>query len=456
VVAQTAKQQASAAALVQTKHSGDLATIKRNNSSNFSGLSAARKVDVTPSTSVLPKYKTRKPNKEVVSSAWVEVRLAMPRSIGSDQFADLTQNEADVKSTSSSSSSSIPAPSMSSERWVHVDVVQKLFDQPQAVEMSVRKGLPVHYVVAIETSLESGRQFAVDVTARYQHLHRHTTAREKDTRTLLTGWFQSTVMAMTHKDKRFHSYDSKGGDDEWQWQSISNLPVFDHTSSSSSCQTHEGVIDLCGDDEIILTSQVVSSFDLSVEYDEVLNPLDGQQSSSSRKKRKASSALDSEEQELSALHKVAHTAIPTRFADFKDHPLYLLERHLLLDEALHPAARTATLVGVFRGEIVHLRKFHEKLKTRVQWRRELRSVIPGEEPIRISTRKKMTVVGGDGEGTSFSNSSSSGDNTVQIRMFGSWQTQPMEVGGVVATSYFVVHDIFLSRRFLKLKVELFP
>ena len=111
--------------------------------------------------------------------------------------------------------------------------------------------------------------------------------------------------------------------------------------------------------------------------------------------------------------------LPTRLIDFKDHPVYLLERYLLANEVLHPIHKKA--VGIFRGENVYLKEHKEIVKNKTQWRRAMRSVRPGEEPQKV-TQKRFTDEKGD-------QSSSSGGNVTmkEIPLFGIWQTDPLAV-----------------------------
>ena len=113
--------------------------------------------------------------------------------------------------------------------------------------------------------------------------------------------------------------------------------------------------------------------------------------------------------------------LPTRFIDFKDHPIYFLERYLLASEALHPFQKKS--VSLFRGENVYLQSHRQLLKSKWQWRREMRAVRDGEEPYKVSQRKIMN------ESDSSSSSSSSNNHTdmKEIPLYGVWQTTVLEV-----------------------------
>jgi len=112
--------------------------------------------------------------------------------------------------------------------------------------------------------------------------------------------------------------------------------------------------------------------------------------------------------------------LPTKFQDYKDHPVYFLERHMLSEQALHPTAR---VVAVFKGESVYLQAHKENLRTKLQWRRSLRQVRRGGEPIKVVQRSVRTQndngEGGEGGGD--------GNKTIELRLFGSWQTEKIVV-----------------------------
>ena len=93
---------------------------------------------------------------------------------------------------------------------------------------------------------------------------------------------------------------------------------------------------------------------------------------------------------------------------------------MLSEQALHPSARA---VAVFKGESVYLQAHKENLRTKLQWRRDLRQVRRGEEPIKVVQRSVRTQNdgGADGEGGGDSN------KTIELRLFGSWQTEKIVV-----------------------------
>ncbi|KAH9841395.1 Rad4-domain-containing protein [Rhodofomes roseus] len=79
--------------------------------------------------------------------------------------------------------------------------------------------------------------------------------------------------------------------------------------------------------------------------------------------------------------------MPTSMAGFKDHPLYVLERHLKRDEMIYPLAE----LGKFRGEPVYSRSSVLQLKAAENWMRQGRKVKEGAQPMKWVKQRAMTV-----------------------------------------------------------------
>ncbi|KAK7690126.1 hypothetical protein QCA50_006775 [Cerrena zonata] len=79
--------------------------------------------------------------------------------------------------------------------------------------------------------------------------------------------------------------------------------------------------------------------------------------------------------------------MPTSMTGFKDHPLYVLERHLKRDEVIHPL----TEIGKFRGEPVYPRANVLTLKTAENWMRQGRKVREGCQPMKMVKQHAVTV-----------------------------------------------------------------
>ncbi|KAI0648178.1 hypothetical protein C8Q79DRAFT_905740 [Trametes meyenii] len=94
---------------------------------------------------------------------------------------------------------------------------------------------------------------------------------------------------------------------------------------------------------------------------------------------------DLEDEELQANQMTE--GMPTSIAGFKDHPLYVLERHLKRDEVVDPP----TVLGRFRGEVVYPRGNVLTLKTAENWMRQGRKVREGAQPLKWVKQRAVTV-----------------------------------------------------------------
>uniref|UniRef100_A0A8C9SS69 Xeroderma pigmentosum, complementation group C n=1 Tax=Scleropages formosus TaxID=113540 RepID=A0A8C9SS69_SCLFO len=149
----------------------------------------------------------------------------------------------------------------------------------------------------------------------------------------------------------------------------------------------------------------------------------------------ASPREEKEDKELQA--KLLDKPLPTSIAEYKNHPLYALKRHLLKYEALYPP--TAAILGYCRGEAVYSRDCIHTLHSRDTWLKEARTVRLGEVPYKM-------VKG-------FSNRSRKARLEPQNRdiddlaLFGHWQTEefqpPVAVDGKVPRNEF--GNVYLFR-----------
>lgn len=96
-----------------------------------------------------------------------------------------------------------------------------------------------------------------------------------------------------------------------------------------------------------------------------------------------------EDNELAAAE--AREPMPRNVGDFKDHPVYALERHLRRHEVLVPGAQPAGTVGAgSKGplERIYRRKDVRIARSREKWYRLGRVMLPGEEPVKVLPKKK--------------------------------------------------------------------
>ncbi|KAI0022888.1 hypothetical protein F4780DRAFT_732066 [Xylariomycetidae sp. FL0641] len=86
----------------------------------------------------------------------------------------------------------------------------------------------------------------------------------------------------------------------------------------------------------------------------------------------------------------AREPMPRNVADFKDHPVYALERHLRRHEVLVPGATLSGTVGAGSTgplEKIYRRKDVRLARSREKWYRLGREVLPNEAPAKFLTRR---------------------------------------------------------------------
>lgn len=81
--------------------------------------------------------------------------------------------------------------------------------------------------------------------------------------------------------------------------------------------------------------------------------------------------------------------MPTTISGFKDHPLYVLPRHIKRDEVLD----SPTELGTFRGEPVYARSAVLSLRSAETWMRSGRRVRAGEQPMKSVKTRAGTIRG---------------------------------------------------------------
>ena len=91
--------------------------------------------------------------------------------------------------------------------------------------------------------------------------------------------------------------------------------------------------------------------------------------------------------------RLAQEGMPSNVQDFKDHPFYVLERHLRKHEVIHPK-REVGKVGVGRVggekllEPVYRRQNVQSLKSADKWYRQGRQIKAGEQPLKRITARR--------------------------------------------------------------------
>ncbi|KAM8711515.1 hypothetical protein ACLKA7_000630 [Drosophila subpalustris] len=118
-----------------------------------------------------------------------------------------------------------------------------------------------------------------------------------------------------------------------------------------------------------------------------------------------------EDEQMRRIH--SDKPLPKSISEFKDHPLYALERHLLKFQGIYPP--DAPTLGFIRGEAIYSRDCVHLLHSREIWLKSARVVKLGEQPYKIvKARPKWdkltrTVI-----------------KDQPLEIFGYWQTQDYE------------------------------
>ncbi|VDO32528.1 unnamed protein product [Onchocerca flexuosa] len=101
---------------------------------------------------------------------------------------------------------------------------------------------------------------------------------------------------------------------------------------------------------------------------------------------------------------------PTVISEYKNHPLYVLEKDLSVYEAIYPENQQP--VGKIKDFNIYLRSSVHRLDGEINWMKQLRSIKPNEKPYRVVQKKSC----------SRASSEYGGPKTVDL--YGRWQTIP--------------------------------
>ncbi|KAF9940043.1 hypothetical protein BGZ67_008363 [Mortierella alpina] len=180
-----------------------------------------------------------------------------------------------------------------------------------------------------------------------------------------------------------------------------------------------------------------------------------------------SSEEDLEEAEL--LQAEVSERMPTKLADFNNHPIYALERHLKKTEVLHPRI---PVLGHIRGEAIYPRSCVKHVRSKENWLKRARTIKSDEvtpvkwvksrpatiHQMRLKQQAKLSGEGSSDKGsfnnddsqdveqdTQSENTSDAGDGDL-IALFGEWQTEPYQppwvVDGKVPRNQYGRQDVF--------------
>ncbi|XP_063823409.1 DNA repair protein complementing XP-C cells homolog [Ostrinia nubilalis] len=125
--------------------------------------------------------------------------------------------------------------------------------------------------------------------------------------------------------------------------------------------------------------------------------------------------------------------LPKSIAEYKNHPLYALKRHLLKFEAIYPP--DAATLGFVRGEPVYARECVYTCRSRDTWLKEAKVVRLGEEPYKVvKARPKWDKL------------SNKLITDKPLEVFGPWQVQdyepPTAEGGIVPRNAYGNVELF--------------
>ncbi|KFP75860.1 DNA repair protein complementing XP-C cells, partial [Apaloderma vittatum] len=124
--------------------------------------------------------------------------------------------------------------------------------------------------------------------------------------------------------------------------------------------------------------------------------------------------------------KLQDQPLPTAIGEYKNHPLYALQRHLLKYQAIYP--ESAAVLGYCRGEPVYARECVHTLHSRDTWLKKARVVRIGEEPYKM-------VKGYSNQARKARLAEPAYRDKKDLALFGLWQTEeyqpPIAVDGKV-------------------------
>lgn len=156
-----------------------------------------------------------------------------------------------------------------------------------------------------------------------------------------------------------------------------------------------------------------------------------------------------EDAELAELE--AKEAMPRAIADFNDHPVYALERHLRRHDVLWPRKRVGT-VSAGRGglEDVFRRADVQSCKSGVKWYREGREVKEGEQPLKVVVpmrsgrrRGRDVVVDGEGHAEMDDGAEEAGTNLYALHQTSLYHPPPAMYGRVPRNTFGNL-DVYVS------------
>jgi xeroderma pigmentosum group C-complementing protein len=307
-------------------------------------------------------------------------------------------------------------------RWIHVDPVNQLFDQPDQVEFllptnssgtpnddkSPSKGkssrrspknntkrTPLAYAIAVEHGVSHSSDEATaprvrltDVTPRYAD-----------------SWIASLRLRGVVRGKKHHQSDSQTYDnlkDTWWIESLETINNVHRSSATKKApqalvalgSSQDDAIALDGlsqDDGIVLDGLSQNDAIVLDDYDK-----DGDNDKKKPAVQTATPVDEADDHETEELNESASSeAIPTRKTAFNTHPLYVIASVLNSTEVLALDA-SKRMCGVFKGELVYRRSDVSTLRAAKKWLYQGHKVLEHEmtKPIKRAKVRKKASSGG--------------------------------------------------------------
>eukprot|EP01130_Rhizamoeba_saxonica_P012080 TRINITY_DN5058_c0_g1_i3.p1 TRINITY_DN5058_c0_g1~~TRINITY_DN5058_c0_g1_i3.p1 ORF type:complete len:659 (-),score=131.40 TRINITY_DN5058_c0_g1_i3:58-2034(-) len=119
--------------------------------------------------------------------------------------------------------------------------------------------------------------------------------------------------------------------------------------------------------------------------------------------------------------------IPTNQADFKKHPIFVLEKSLLKYQVIHPDAKPCSM---FKKFPVYKRSDVCQISTKTKWVEKGKQVKEGEIPFKQLPKKKIMTK--KRRKSLLDRAADDGDNFIELSDFyGEWQVEPYNPGKIV-------------------------
>jgi len=142
--------------------------------------------------------------------------------------------------------------------------------------------------------------------------------------------------------------------------------------------------------------------------------------------------------------------LPTRLEDFRNHPLYVLEKHLRRNEILHPKDK---ILATYRKEPVYARECVKHVHSKEHWQKLGRLIKEDEQPAKLVKRRQPHTIKGKRAREQMeaergqSGSEEVADAQGQVPLYGEWQTNlyvaPPVVNGIVPKSQYGTVELFV-------------